>query len=289
MSGTIVPVLVVTALLYAALALYAYLHQAQLLYQPTSPRGSLGPTPGAIHLPFEDLRIQTPDGVSLHAWLVPASEGRPVVIFCHGNGGNIPDCLGTIRILHELDLHLLIFDYRGYGDSSGRPSEGGTYRDVQAVWRYLVEELGFAPGEIILFGRSLGAAVAAHLARDVRPGALILESPFTSLPEIAARHYWYLPVRWLVRYRYSTVDSVESVESPTLVIHSADDEVVPIEHGRRVFDHARGPKRFLLIVGAHADGFLTSGTRYTQGLRRFLEWAFEQPVAARASGREMLP
>jgi pimeloyl-ACP methyl ester carboxylesterase len=225
----------------------------------------------------------------LHAWLVPASEGRPIVLFCHGNGGNISDCLGTIRILHELDLHLLIFDYRGYGESSGRPSEGGTYRDVQAAWRYLVGELGFAPAEIILFGRSLGAAVAAHLARDVRPGALILESPFISLPEIAARHYWYLPVRGLVRYRYSTVDAVEAVESPILVIHSADDEVVPIEHGRRVFDHARGPKRFLLILGAHADGFLTSGTRYTQGLRRFLEWALADPATARVSGPAMSP
>ncbi len=284
MSGTIVSALLVAALLYAGLALYAYRRQAQLLYQATTSGRSHGTTPRAIHLPFEDLRIHTRDGTSLHAWLVPASEGRPVVLFCHGNGGNMPDCLGTIRILHELDLHLLIFDYRGYGASSGRPSEGGTYRDVEAVWRYLVKERGFAPGEIILFGRSLGAAVAAHLARDVRPGALILESPFTSLPEIAAHHYWYLPVRWLVRYRYSTVDAVEAVEAPTLIIHSADDEVVPIEHGRRVFDHARGPKRFLLILGAHADGFLTSGTRYTQGLRRFLEWAFEVPADAGARG-----
>jgi fermentation-respiration switch protein FrsA (DUF1100 family) len=289
MSGTFVPALLAAAVLYAALALYVYLRQAQLLYRPEIFRRSHGPTPGAIHLPFEDLRIHTPDGVSLHAWLVPASEGRPVVLFCHGNGGNIQDCLGTIRILHELDLHLLIFDYRGYGDSSGRPSEGGTYRDVQAVWRYLVGERGFAPGEIILFGRSLGAAVAAHLARDVRPGALILESPFISLPEIAAHHYWYLPVRQLVRYRYSTVDFVEAVEAPTLVIHSADDEVVPIEHGRRVFDHARGPKRFLLILGAHADGFITSGTRYTQGLRRFLEWAFDEPAAAGTSGPAISP
>ncbi len=274
----------VAVLLYGALAAYLYLRQAQLLYQPNVSRRTLTATPGALDIPYEDLRIPTVDGVSLHAWLVPAGEGRPIVVFCHGNAGSIADRLDTIRTLRKLDLHLLIFDYRGYGESTGRPSEAGTYRDAQAVWRYLVEERGFAPGEIILFGRSLGAAIAARLARDARPAALILESPFTSLPDIAAHHFWYLPVRSLVRFRYSTVDAVEAVEAPTLVIHSADDEVVPIEHGRKVFDHARGPKRFLLILGTHEEGFLASGTRYTEGVRRFIEWALEAPLAVRAGG-----
>ncbi len=113
-----------------------------------------------------------------------------------------------------------MFDYRGYGQSTGRPSESGTYRDAEAAWRYLVEECRFAPREIILFGRSLGAAIAAH-------------------------HFWYLPVRYLARFRYSTLDYIRCVDAPTLVIHSAEDDVVPIEQGRKIYDHAKGPKRFL--------------------------------------------
>lgn len=271
------------AALYAGLVAYVYLRQSALLYQPNVSGRTLTPTPGAIDIPFEDLRIWTTDGVSLHAWWVPASEGRPVVLFCHGNAGSIADRLDTIRILRRLDLNLLIFDYRGYGESTGRPSESGTYRDAEAAWRHLVEERGCSPDQVILFGRSLGAAIAAHLARDVRPAALVLESAFTSLPDIAAHHFWYLPARRLARFRYSTLDAVRHVESPTLVIHSADDNVVPIEQGRRVFDHAQGPKRFLLILGSHDQGFLASGTRYTEGLRRFLDWALERQ--AEAAGR----
>ncbi len=208
-----------------ATLLYVYTRQAQLLYQPHASHRTLAPTPGAIDLEYDDLRIETSDGVALHAWLIPAGAGagagararagagagagRPVVLFCHGNAGSIADRLDTVRLLHGLDLHVLMFDYRGYGQSTGRPSESGTYRDAEAAWRYLVEECRFAPREIILFGRSLGAAIAAH-------------------------HFWYLPVRYLARFRYSTLDYIRCVDAPTLVIHSAEDDVVPIEQGRKI-------------------------------------------------------
>ncbi len=277
--------LLALAAVYAAVVLYVYARQAQLLYQPHASGRTSSCTPRAIGLDFEDLRIRTPDGTSLHAWLVPAGGGRPLVLFCHGNAGNIEDRLDTVRILHELGLAVLIFDYRGYGLSTGRPSERGTYQDAEAVWAYLVEERGYAPQEIVLFGRSLGAAVAAHLAQDVRPAALIVEAAFASLPEVAAHHFWYLPVRRLTRFRYSTLEYIRCVDAPTLVIHSSEDDVVPIEQGRKVFDQAKGPKRFLLILGSHSEGLQASGTRYTEGLRRFLSWALEPAAAGGADAR----
>lgn len=284
MTGAALLIIATAAIAYAAIATLVYLRQARLLYQPDAVARTSRLNPGAIGIPYEDLRIPTADGAMLHAWWVPASASRPAVLFCHGNAGTIADRLDTVRLFAQLDLNLLIFDYRGYGESTGRPSEGGTHRDAQAAWRHLVEQRGFGPDRIIVFGRSLGAAVAGHLAGEVGPGALILESPFTSLPDIAAHHFWYLPVRALVQYRYSTLEAVERVESPTLVIHSADDEIVPIEQGREVYDRARGPKRFLLIRGSHNEGFLASGTRYSEGLRRFIDWALEAPQQLPALG-----
>ncbi len=265
--------------IYGATVLYVYTQQARLLYQPHASRRTLSATPGSIGLDYEELRIGTPDGATLHAWLVPAGSGRPLVLFCHGNAGTIADRLDTVRLLHNLDLDVLIFDYRGYGQSTGRTSEVGTYQDAESVWRYLVEERGYDPGAIVVFGRSLGAAIAAHLAQDVKPAALVIEAAFASLPDIAAHHFWYLPVRHLTRFRYSTLDYIRRVDAPTLVIHSSEDDLVPIEQGRKIFDHAKGPKRFLLILGGHIEGAQASGTRYTEGLRRFLSWALEENAA----------
>jgi fermentation-respiration switch protein FrsA (DUF1100 family) len=216
------------------------------------------------------MRFTTRDGVSLHGWFIPSPDTESVVLFCHGNAGNISHRLDSIRIFHDLGLSVFIFDYRGYGLSEGRPSEEGTYRDAEAAWNHLVEGRGIPSDRIILFGRSLGAAVAAHLAQTARPSALILESAFASVPEIASHHYWYLPVRWLSRFKYATAAYVRAVHAPTLVIHSRDDEINPIEQGRDVFRQANEPKVFLEISGDHNSGFLLSGARYTEGLRQFL-------------------
>jgi fermentation-respiration switch protein FrsA (DUF1100 family) len=196
-----------------------------------------------------------------------------VVLLCHGNAGSISHRLDSIRIFHDLGLSVFIFDYRGHGLGEGRPSEEGTYRDAEAAWNHLVEGRGVRGDRIILFGRSLGAVVAAHLAQTARPSALILESAFASVPEIASHHYWYLPVRWLSRFDYATAAYVRGVHAPTLVIHSRDDEINPIEQGRDVFRQANEPKVFLEISGDHNSGFLLSGAQYTEDLRQFLIFA----------------
>jgi pimeloyl-ACP methyl ester carboxylesterase len=190
----------------APLLAIVFAFQAQLLYLPNIAGAGLAATPESIGLSFEEARLTASDGVKLHGWLVLAPRSRRVVLHFHGNGGNISHRLELLRLLHGMGLSVFLLDYRGYGMSESRPSETGTYLDAAAAWTYLVDQRGYAPDDIILFGHSLGAAVAAYLGGQVRPGALILESPFISIPDIAAHHYWFLPARALVRFRYATAE-----------------------------------------------------------------------------------
>jgi fermentation-respiration switch protein FrsA (DUF1100 family) len=255
---------------YVALLLYAYFGQAGMLYLPNLPSRALSATPQAIGLQYENIWLRTEDGVRLHGWYIPAASARGTVLFFHGNAGNISHRLDSIRIFNSLRLSVFIFDYRGYGQSKGRPSERGTQRDARAVWRFATEERGLAPHRIVLFGRSLGAAVAALLATQKQPGALIVESAFTSVPDIAAEFYWWLPVRWLSRFDYATRDYLASARCPVLVVHSTDDEIIPFHHGEALFAAAHEPKDMLRLHGGHNEGFFVSGEYYVRGLDAFL-------------------
>jgi uncharacterized protein len=268
---TVMSFLLCAGAAYAVLLLLVYIFQGRLLYLPNIGGRGLAATPADIGLDYEDVRFSTSDGVTLHAWFVPARGTDRVLLYCHGNGGNISHRLDSIRLFHELGLSVFIFDYRGYGLSAGRPSEEGTYRDADAAWNHLRDARGFSEDRIVVYGHSLGAAIAAHVARGRRPAALILESPFTSIADVASRHYWFLPVRWLSRFEYPTAAFVRDVRMPTLVVHSPQDEISPFAHGRAVFEQANEPKAFLEISGDHNAGFLLSGARYTEGLRQFID------------------
>ena len=257
-------------LAYFILVLLAYASQSKLLYLRSVPGRELLGAPSDAGLPFDEVWIETADGVRLHGWYVPAQPARATLLFFHGNAGNVSHRLDSLRIFHDLGLSVLIIDYRGYGRSEGTPSERGTGRDARAAWAYLVTERGAEPEKIVVFGRSLGAAVAAELARDVAPGALILESAFTSVPDIAQEAYWFLPARWLSRFEYATAEYVKEIAAPVLVIHSEDDEIIPFHHGRAVFEAANGPKQLLVLHGDHNTGFLLSASRYRQGIDGFL-------------------
>jgi fermentation-respiration switch protein FrsA (DUF1100 family) len=268
--SSLVSVLLTVAGAYLALLLFVFVGQSGMLYLPDLPSRELTTTPRAIGLAYEDVRLRTDDGVQLHGWFIPAAQPRGTLLFFHGNAGNISHRLDSIRIFNELRLSVFIFDYRGYGQSEGSPSEVGTQRDAVAVWRYLTEERGVAPQQIVLFGRSLGAAVAAWLATQREPGALILESAFTSVPDVAAEYYWWLPVRLLARFEYATRDYVRAVRCPVLVVHSPDDEIIAFKHGEAIFAAAPEPKELLRLRGSHNEGFLLSGAIYTGGLDAFL-------------------
>lgn len=267
MRYIVMKVLASLGLVYFLVGAAVYVFQAGLIYFPERETVS---TPRHAGLPYEEIVLVTEDRVALQAWFVAVPHARAVLLFCHGNAGNISHCIESVALFARLGLNVLIFDYRGYGRSEGRPTEKGTYLDARAAWRYLVQERGVAPQEIILFGRSLGAAVASWLAVVERPGALILESAFTSIPDMAARLYPFLPVNVLSRFKYNTLGNVQRVKCPVLVVHSLEDEIVPFTHGRRLYTSAREPKKFLELKGDHNSGFLISRSLYLEGVSDFI-------------------
>lgn len=257
--------ILVTVWLLLVVLMYAF--QDRFIYYPQK---LLSSTPADIALPYEDIFLTTADGLKIHGWYIKHPEPLATLLFLHGNAGNISHRLDSLQIFHALGLSVLIIDYRGYGRSQGHPSEQGTYLDAQAAWDFLVSSQHIAAQNIIIFGRSLGAAVAVQLAEQQTAGALIMESAFTSIVEIGKRYYPYLPVQWLTRIRYPSIERVSNINCPLLVIHSPDDELIPFELGEQLFASARHPKSFLKTRGGHNDGFLLTGETYINGLRSFL-------------------
>jgi fermentation-respiration switch protein FrsA (DUF1100 family) len=255
---------------YAVLVLVVYFMQGRMLYLADVPGRSLDRTPADIGAAHEDVWIEASDGVRLHGWFLPGDSDR-VLLFFHGNAGNISHRLESIRQFLQLGLSVLIIDYRGYGQSEGRTTEQGIYRDAEAAWQYLAETGRIPASRIIVFGRSMGASAAAYVASRHRPLALVVESSFTSVPDIAAEYYPWLPVRWLSRLRHSAEQFVRQAGCPVLVIHSRDDEIVPFRHGEAIFAAARAPSAFLEIRGTHNDAFLRDEQNYLAGLRSFLD------------------
>ncbi|MBT3046699.1 MAG: alpha/beta hydrolase [Candidatus Thiodiazotropha sp.] len=249
-------------LLLLLFALYLYLNQTNLIHLPNLPGRELGATPERLGLGYENVTLVTEDRVKLDGWYIPHQAPRATLLFFHGNAGNISHRLESIALFNSLGLSVLAIDYRGYGRSEGRPSEKGIYRDAETAWRYLREERGIPGHQILLFGRSLGGAVAAYLAAKQTALGVVLESTFTSVPDMAAELYPWLPVRWLTRYHYDSVERMAAIRIPVMIIHSRDDEIIPFDHGRMLYDRAAEPKRFLELSGDHNYGFMQNIDRY---------------------------
>lgn len=244
--------------------------ERQLIYFP---HRTLELRPGDLGMRFEEERLAAGDA-EIHAWWLPVEGARLSVLVCHGNAGNISHRLERAGLMQQrLGASVLLFDYRGYGQSTGRPDEEGTYRDARAAYLYLMEKKGIAPESLVLFGESLGAAVAVQLAIEKPAAAIVLESAFTSIPDMARAAYPFLPpVGPLIRTRYETLAKVPRLRIPLLVFHGARDEIVPLRQGRRVFDAAHEPKRFFAIPGAsHNDTYIAGGEPYWRVLKEFLE------------------
>ena len=231
--------------------------------------------PSHIGVRFEDVFFTTQDGLRLHGWFIPHQDARATLVWFHGNAGNISGRLLNIKLLHDrINTNIFIFDYRGYGRSEGTVSEKGTYLDGEAAINYLLGRHEAAARRLILFGRSLGAAVAAEMAIRFASLGLILESPFVSIPEMARAIFPSLPIAWLLQTRYDTMEKVRLVKTPILVLHGDRDATVPFAQGKRVFEIASHPKKFHRIVGAsHNDTFLVGGEEYYGALRDFIESA----------------
>lgn len=251
---------------YLAVGVYLVVMETRLVFHPVR---ALAATPSQRGMIFEDVHLKTADGERLHGWFIPHPAAALTVLFFHGNAGNLTHCLDTFAILHRIGVNILAIDYRGYGQSSGAPSEAGTYLDAEAAWYYLTTERGIDPGRIIIFGRSLGGGVATWLATKVRPGGMVLESTFSSMPDVAQRLYPYVPVRWLARNRYDNMARINDICVPILFIHSVEDELIPLHHSERLHGHYRGPKALQIIKGRHADGYIMSGELYISALSHF--------------------
>jgi uncharacterized protein len=259
---------------YLGVLLLLRLNESHLIYFPGTARRLIDP-PAALQLPVRRAAIRTEDGLTLGSWIIPAgadSTGYWMLI-CHGNAGNLsefgrPDHYAGLR---ALGLSLLAFDYRGYGESEGAPSEAGLYRDADAAYQYLRGELRVRPERIIVFGHSLGSTVAVDLASRVPAAGLILEGALTSVIDRGAELYPYIPVRWIGRSRFSSIDKISRVGIPKLFLHARADDVVPLAHGRRLFEAAPPPKTFVELRGGHGDAFEMDSATYFGSIRRFVE------------------
>lgn len=255
---------------YAALTIYVYFIQSSLIFYPQVPGRNLVTTPDNIGLSYQNIELVTKDNIKLHGWFIPNKKAKGTVLFFHGNAGNISHRLDSIKIFHRMELNVFIIDYRGYGKSEGEITEKGTYRDAEAAWNYLNDINGINENKIIIFGRSLGAPIATWLASKHTPAALIIESGFTSVSSMGQRLYPFLPIRWLTHFQYNTKKYVKNISCPLMVAHSRNDEIIPYDEGREIFNAAPEPKQFLEMRGGHNDGFIISGSTYVEGLRLFI-------------------
>jgi hypothetical protein len=243
--------LIMLAVVYAAVAVAMYLMQRQLLYFPSN----RGLTPDAVGIAgAQVVGLTTADNERLVGWYANAKRDSPVkptILYFHGNGGEIGNRPQRFRLYQSKGFGVLYLSYRGYGGSTGSPTEMGLINDARAAHDWLIAQ-GVAPKQIALVGESLGSGVAVQLAAEREVAAVALEAPFTSAVDVGARAYWWLPVRLLMKDRFESINHIASINAPLLVVHGDADEITPVEYGRRLFEAAREPKELLIIPdGGH--------------------------------------
>ncbi|MFO7811383.1 MAG: alpha/beta fold hydrolase, partial [Pelovirga sp.] len=238
------------------------------------PTAEVVTTPQSVGLGYEDIYFTSADGAGLHGWLVPGEAQAPMVLFFHGNAGNISHRVHNLRLLHQhLGVSVFIIDYRGYGNSTGRPSEAATYADARGALTWLIEN-GWRNDQIIYFGRSLGAAVATQLTLEAQPAGLVLESPFTSIAAMGRRHnpILYTLFGWLLHSSYDTMARIDQINTPLLLLHGTQDRIVPPAMVQQLFARAEEPKTLHLIEGAgHNDTLSHHQHDYWLTWRTFIE------------------
>ncbi len=236
------------------------------------PDKSIEQTPTDLGLGYEDIWFESGDGVRLHGWLVPASSHRHLLLFCHGNAGNISHRLDNIRLLEQRGISVFIFDYRGYGLSNGNVSEQGFYLDAEAAHQVAKKWTEAHQAKLVIFGRSLGGIAATHLGATQACDGLILESTFTNMGAMARAHYPLPFAERLLANRLNAVGEIAQVRVPVLFFHGDDDRIVPIRLGRELYDAAPNPKEFVTLTGAgHNDTYVVGGKGYFDKFRAFCE------------------
>src|SRR3989338_1230824 len=226
--------------------------------------------PSSAGMSFKDIYITTEDNVRINGWFISNPKAKYTLLFFHGNAGNIGDRIDKLQLLYKAGLNIFIIGYRGFGKSQGRPSEPGFYRDAFAAYDYLLNTIGIDPDQIILYGESLGSAIAVNLAFHRKVKALILEGAFSCGRDMAVKIYPFLP-RFIFSNSFDSLTKIKEINAPKLFIHSRDDEIVPFNLAKKLYNHARGPKEFLEIEGDHNSAFLSSRRLYVSSISAFIE------------------
>lgn len=237
--------------------------------------------PADFGLEFTDMWFRTDDGVRLHGWLFPNPESEGLLLFCHGNAGNISHRLDNIFRLHRIGLSVFIFDYRGYGRSEGRITEEGFYLDSEAAYRVAMETAKEEQAKLVIFGRSLGGIAATHIASANPCCGVILESTFTHLGALAGEYFPLPMMNGLLRSRFNSVDKIGKIKAPKLFFHGDRDDIVPFRYGRELFESAPEPKGFVTLSGAgHNDTYIVGGKEYFERIKSFVTHLSESPIPA---------
>ena len=251
-------------------------YEQRLVFNPSA---TLTKTPRDIDLPFDSVVVTASDGVTIHGWLIPQPPGEdpastnstpPMLLFLHGGDGNISDRLEKIHLFHDIGLGVFIIDYRGYGKSAGTPSETGLTDDALAAHSYLVDQRGVKPERLYIYGEDLGAAVAVALATKARAAGLITEGASASVIGNIEQDWPLIPWQYLFRDKFDSLSKIGDVHIPVLLIHSADDDVVPFNDSRRLFARAHDPRELVEIHGSHKDALVDSFDAYYDALSRFV-------------------
>ena len=220
-------------------------------------------------LAIDEAVLTTPDGERLHAWWLQTKDAKRTVLYFQGNGTNVSHKIPRLKTFRKMGINALLIDYRGYGKSTGRvKNEVEIYTDGLTAWNFLTAEKGIDPEDIIIWGRSLGGGVATEIARFKDIAALVLESTFYSLDEIAKRQYWFLPTTWLLNFHFENGRKLKQVTAPVVIIHSVEDDYIPFLHADRLFEAASVPKYIIATTGSHWDSFDHHWTAFGSGSNR---------------------
>lgn len=246
--------------------IYFIFLEQKSLYHPDK---EIPETPTNLGIAYEDINFKTEDDKLLNGWFVPAKKAKVTVLYCHGNAGNIYHRLHKVKFFHEMGVNFFIFDYRGYGKSTGKPSEKGFYKDVQAAYDYIISRSDVDRNKIVVYGKSLGGPVAADLCLHRKTSALILEGSFASVALRAQQLYPFLPMKLLITQKYDAMSRVKDIHIPKLIVHGRQDEVISFRHGEILFGAAAEPKQFLPFEGGHNDDVFVTSSAYKDELRVF--------------------
>lgn len=268
MKKLLVALVAFSLLSVVGLNLVLYVRQPDFTFYPTR---ELVSSPKEVGLEFEDVTLTSANGNRIHGWYVPGKVTSKALLFFHGNGGNISHRNDSLLIFNRLGFSVLIIDYQGYGKSEGTVGETRMYEDGRSAYRYLVEQRGYRERDIVVFGRSLGGAVAARIASENRPAGVVLESTFSSAADMAGQLFPLLSRVMIRRYSFDTATYAKRIHSPVLILHSRADEVIPFELGEKVYAAANKPKIFAEMEGDHNHAFIQSQPAYQQVLGRFMD------------------